>query len=216
MKTDEAIRTRKTLKVRVDPKNPLPVTKGDDFKKTMQELIELAALAPFHYESAEVQRAPSLQGIEPWRFHALDGENCRKVLAAFNENKPQKAPEGIRQMLAAADGLILGTWLPEKSRNRSRSFYPNLKNMEHIAATGAAIQNLMLAATDRGINAYWSSGGIMRKPKVLEFLGIPDHEILLGAIFLFPDEIPASAQTKRGKHSEKRGGLRDYSDWIEV
>ncbi|WP_020403548.1 nitroreductase family protein [Gracilimonas tropica] len=216
MNTEDAIRTRRTLKVRVDPEHPLPVIKGDEFMKTMEELIELGAQAPFHYESAESQRSGSLQGIEPWRFHALDGDSCRKVLDAFNQNKPQKAPDGIKQMLAAADGLILGTWLPERTRKLSKKFHPNLKNMEHIAATGAAIQNILLAATARGLNAYWSSGGILRKPKVLQFLGIPEHEILLGAIFLFPDEIPESAQTKTGKHAESRGKISDYSDWIKM
>ncbi|MAO66466.1 MAG: hypothetical protein CL666_15855 [Balneola sp.] len=216
MKTDNAIRARKTLKVRVDPQNPLPASKGKDFKKTMEELMELAGQAPFHYESAEPQRSGELKGIEPWRFHALDGESCRNLLKAFNADKPQKAPDGIKQMLAAADGLIITTWLPERTRKLSRKFHPNLKNMEHIAATGAAIQNLLLAATSRGINAYWSSGGIMRKPKVLEFMGIPSHEILLGAIFFFPDEIPETAQTKTGKNADKRGEAGDYMDWIEM
>lgn len=216
MKTDDTIRARKTLKVRVDPKKPLPVTKGEDFKKTMEELMALAGQAPFHYESAKEQRSGNLQGTEPWRFHAFDGVNCRNLLKAFNADKPQKAPEGIKQMLAAADGLIITTWLPERTRKLSRKFHPNLKNMEHIAATSAAIQNLLLAATSRGINAYWSSGGIMRKTKVLEFMGIPKHEILLGAIFLFPDEIPESAQTKTGKNADKRGEIGDYMDWVEM
>ncbi|MDR9414640.1 MAG: nitroreductase family protein [Gracilimonas sp.] len=216
MNTEEAIRVRKTLKVRVDPKQPLPLTKGEHFKVVMKELIELAGQAPFHYESAKAQRTKSLDGVEPWRFHALSGETCREVLAAFKQNKPQKTPEGIKQMLAAADGLILGTWLPEKSRRRAGKYYPNLKNMEHIAATGAAIQNLLLAATSRGINAYWSSGGVLRKKKVLQFLGIPVQEILLGAIFLFPEDYPITAETKKGKNVDKRGAVQDFMDWAQI
>ncbi|HET8865168.1 MAG TPA: nitroreductase family protein [Gracilimonas sp.] len=216
MTTDESIRARKTLKLRVDPENPLPVTKGEEFKETIKELIELAGKAPFHYESNEEQRSDALQGKEPWRFHVLDGESCRSFLRALNQEKPMKAPEGIRQMLAAADGLILATWLPERTRKLSRRFHPNLKNMEHIAATGAAIQNLWLAATSRGINAYWSSGGVIRKSKVMEFLGIPKDEILLGAVFLFPDEYPEGVETKTGKNAENRGEIGDFMDWIEV
>lgn len=216
MNTDDAIRTRRTLKIRIDPENPLPVTKGEEFRQTIEELIRLAEMAPFHYESQRSQRSGKLQGAEPWRFHVLDGQNCRDLLEVFNNDRPMKVPEGIRQMLAAADGLILTTWLPERTRKLSRKFHPNLKNMEHIAATGAAIQNLLIAATARGINAYWSSGGIIRKPKVLDFLGIPKHEILLGAIFLFPDEIPETAETKTGKNVENRGELSDYMEWIEV
>ncbi|MEX0723022.1 MAG: nitroreductase family protein [Gracilimonas sp.] len=216
MTTKDAIQARKTLKVRVDPENPLPITKSEQFRAEIEELISLAGKAPFHYESPEAQRSGKLNGAEPWRFHALDSESCRKLLRSLNAEKPMKAPEGIRQMLAAADGLTLTTWLPERTRKLSRKFHPNLKNMEHIAATGAAIQNLLLAATEKGINAYWSSGGILRKPKMLEFLSIPDHEILLGAIFLFPDEIPVHAETKTGKNVDKRGDLGDFMEWIEV
>ena len=216
MTTDESIRARKTLKLRGDPESPLPVTKGEKFKQTLKELIELAGKAPFHYESSEDQRKGALKGIEPWRFHVLDGESCRSFLGSLNQEIPMKAPEGIRQMLAAADALILATWLPERSQKLSRRFHPNLKNMEHIAATGAAIQNLLLAATSRGINAYWSSGGIIRKSKTLEFLGIPKHEILLGAVFLFPNKYQDQVETKTGKNADNRGEIGDFMQWIEV
>lgn len=216
MTTDETIRSRKTLKLRVDPENPLPLKNGEEFRQTIEELIELAGKAPFHYESNEKQRSGRLMGHEPWRFHVLDGENCRSFLKALNKEKPMKAPEGIRQMLAAADALILTTWLPERKRKLSKRFHPNLKNMEHIAATGAAIQNLLLAATSWGINAYWSSGGIIRKDKVMEFLGIPEHEILLGAVFLFPDEYPEEVETKTGKNADKRGDIGDIMQWIDL
>jgi nitroreductase len=216
MNTEEAIRARKTLKLRANPESPLPVIKGDDFKSKVEQLIELAAQAPFHYESPEKQRSKGLNGAEPWRFHAIDGRGCRSLLEALTDEKPVKSSDGIKQMLAAADALILGTWIPEDSRRKGRKYYPNVKNMEHIAATGAAIQNLLLAATENGINAYWSSGGCLRKPKVLKYLGIPKHEILLGAIFLFPDEYPESVQTKTGKNTDKRGELSDYMNWVEL
>lgn len=216
MTTEESIQKRKTLKLRAEPDNPLPVNRGKEFKRTIEELIALAGEAPFHYQSAEIYRSKKLAGAEPWRFHALDASQCRKLLTNFNQDKPMKASEGIKQMLAAADALILATWLPEKTRSISRKFYPNVKNMEHIAATGAAIQNLLLAATSRGITNYWSSGGCLRKPKVLEFLGIPKQEILLGAIFLFPDEYPESVQVKTGKNVDAKGGLNDYMEWVKL
>jgi nitroreductase len=215
MNTEEVIRARKTLKLRVSPESPLPVTKGDEFRSVIENLIALAAQAPFHHESPENQRTKTMKGSEPWRFHAIDGSGCRSLLKALINEKPVKSTDGIKQMLAAADALILGTWIPEKNRRKGRKYHPNVKNMEHIAATGAAIQNLLLAATDQGINAYWSSGGCLRKPKVLKYLGIPKHEILLGAIFLFPNEFPESVQTKAGKNADNRGTLSDYMDWVE-
>ncbi len=216
MNTEEAIRLRKTLKLRANPESPLPVTKGKEFNQLIEGLIVLAGMAPFHYESPVSKRSKTLRGSEPWRFHAIDGENCRRLLTALKNEKPVKSSEGIKQMLAAADALILGTWIPERSRKPGRRYHPNVKNMEHIAATAAAIQNLLLAATEQGMNAYWSSGGCLRKPKVLDFLNIPKHEILLGAIFLFPNEFPDSVQSKTGKNVDKRGKLSDFMDWVSV
>ncbi len=216
MKTEEAIQKRRTLKLRANPEDPLPVTKGEEFKRTIEQLIELAGKAPFHYQSAENHQKKKLTGAEPWRFHVLDGKACRQLLKSLNDDIPMKASDGIKQMLAAADAVILSTWLPEQPRSLSRKFHPTVKNMEHIAATGAAIQNLLLAATDKGITNYWSSGGCLRKPKVLEFLGIPKQEILLGAVFLFPDEYPETVQTKTGKNVEARGKITDYMEWVEL
>jgi nitroreductase len=216
MTTEEAIQNRRTFKLRADPFNPLPAANNDVVKTKVEELVELAGKAPFHYESPENRRTDLLSGAEPWRFHTLDCQSCRKLLESLNRAVPLKAPEGIRQMLAAADALILTTWLPEPSRNKNRTFHPNLKNMEHIAAAGAAIQNLLLAATSKGVNAYWSSGGILRKPKALNYLGISSEEILIGAVFLFPDKFPDSVETKPGKNADKRGTIKDYMRWIEV
>jgi len=216
MTTEEAIQKRKTLKLRADPHNPLPVLKGDDYKIVIEQLIQLAGKAPFHYESHQIRQNEDLPGAEPWRFYVLDCKNCRKLLDSLNKNTPLKAPEGIRQMLAAADALIISTWLPEPSRKKTRTFYPNVKNMEHIAATGAAIQNLLLAATSKGVNAYWSSGGILRKPKVMHFLGVPNEEILVGAVFLFPHQFPDTVETKAGKNADKRGDVRDFMQWITI
>jgi len=216
MTAEEAIQKRKTVKLRADPFHPLPLVKNSDYKSTVEELLQLAGKAPFHYESRQNRRSEDLPGTEPWRFHVLDCKNCRLLLKSLNLEIPLKAPEGIRQMLAAADSLIITTWLPEPSRKNTRTFYPNLKNMEHIAAAGAAVQNLLLAATSRDINAYWSSGGVLRKPKTLSFLGIPNHEILIGAIFLFPDEFPESVETKTGKNVDKRGSTDDFMRWVQV
>jgi nitroreductase len=216
MNIEDVIHARRTLKLRADPENPLDITKGEAFKRTVEELLELAGKAPFHYESPQELRQRDLDGAEPWRFHALDALSCRKLLADFNKNKPVKSSEGIKQMLATADALILVTWLPEHSNKKQGKFHPNVKNMEHIAATGAAIQNLLLAATGMGIINYWSSGGSLRTAKVKRHVGIPEEEILLGAIFLFPSEYPDSVLLKKGKNRENRGPLTDWMNWLEL
>jgi hypothetical protein len=124
----------------------------------------------------------------PWRFYIVEAAACRSL----KQDLPQENAGKIPAMLAAADALILATWLPNPQPGHQRSveepsFAPTLANMEHIAAASAAVQNLLLAATARGISNYWSSGGVLRSEHVFSRLGIPFNQILLGAIFLFPD-----------------------------
>lgn len=215
--TKQTILFRRTIKLKADEKRPLPINSSKVFKKVVEELVELAGKAPFHYTSNEFyHRKSTLAGNEPWRFHMLDSKNCRKLLEILKEGKVVRSSEGIRQMLAAADALILATWLPEPSASSTKKYYPNVKNMEHIAATGAAIQNLLLAATEKGITNYWSSGGILRKPQVMEMLGIPVQEILLGAVFLFPDPNEVEAQVITGKNREHRGAPENWMEWVDV
>lgn len=218
MHIDETIRARRTLKLRANPDNPLPVTTDKQFKKSIEELITLAGKAPFHHTSYKEYQNRKPGGLEPWRFHVLDGGTCRILLKNLKLGQPINSSEGLLQMLAAADAVILSNWLPEKKRKKSApsQFELNIKNMEHIAATAAAIQNLLLAATARGINAYWSSGGNLRKPKMKSYLNIPKKEILLGAIFIFPENYPDDVKAKPGKHANKRGNLYDYMKWVEL
>ncbi len=218
MKTIDAIKNRRSIKLRQDFEQPLPITKGTDFEKTMQEIIELAGrYAPFHYQTDERNKNGSLKGVEPWRFYALNAQNCRNLLQLFKKEELQKCSEGVLKMLAAADGLILAYWIPERQRDpKPGKFYPNIKNMEHIAATAAAVQSMLLAATSLGISSYWSSGGCIRKENVQEFLGIPTNQILIGTVFLFPDEYPESTLVIPGKNHEARTAPKNWMKWLEI
>ncbi len=220
MHTDESIRRRITEKVLA--KAPLPVT---DLTGTIRELVAIAGYAPFHRACDEVHRQSTLAGIEPWRFHILDAANCRRLIDVLPMENAGKIPA----MLAAADALIMATWLPsqalagedpggatpEVTKLDHVHFDANLMNLEHIAAASAAIQNLLLAATARGIRNYWSSGGVLRLPSVFRQLGIPTEQILLGAVFLFPQEI-GEAELATSKLREHRTPPENWSRWVTL
>lgn len=198
---DRVIRGRQTDKLLAEVDLP-----AKDCKETIGELLELAGMAPFHRVCDQLHRETSgLAGIEPWRFHALDAATCRRLRARLPLENAGKIP----QMLAAADALVMATWLPEPSAlevvsNAEPAFEPTVVNMEHIAATAAAIENLLLAATARGISNYWSSGGVLRSPEMFDLLGIPQREVLLGAVFFFPNPV-AGTERLGSKLREHRG-----------
>ena len=210
---DAVIARRQTTKVFAD--EPLPPHTD---REAVEELVAAAAWAPFHRPAHKSHSGAPLASPVPWRFHLLDAATCRvvreRLLAAGDAGK-------LPNMLAAATTVVQATWLPDPPRetfeqaNPEGLFEPTLGNMEHIAAAAAAIQNLLLAATDRGLVSYWSSGGALRQEAAYDWLAIPSQEILLGAIFLFPSE---EADTTRvpGKLRERRGATSDWSRWVEI
>ncbi|MDN5205597.1 nitroreductase family protein [Fulvivirgaceae bacterium BMA10] len=207
------IKKRKTLKVMANTNEPLPVR--ENYHHIIEDLIDAAGWAPFHYACHKSHRERNDQGsIVPWRFYILDSSACRGLLKKFQEQSIDAGK--ILGMLAAADALIQVTWLPDpKTTNDQHLFDPSLKNMEHIAAASAAIQNLLLTATAKDIPNYWSSGGKLREPEVFKWLNIPNQEILLGSIFLFPEN-HQKADTIDGKLRDMRGVVKDYTTWITL
>ncbi len=206
---DRVIRQRRTVKVFADN----PVAEGLD-RHMVEDLIATAGWAPFHFPASGVHlKANALNALEPWRFYLLDAAACRNLRKILLEEGDRTK---IPKMLAAASAMILATWLPHPSKTGNLElFEPTQINMEHIAATSAAIQNLLLAATARGIKTYWSSGGRLRKPEQMERLGIPPSEILLGSVFLWTDHF-ADLPTAMGKMRQKRGPISKWSKWVEV
>lgn len=209
-----ALRDRKTAKVLADIDAPLPV--ASDNKETIDALLNEAGWAPFHHPSSSGHQK-TLTSPVPWRFYKFDADECRNLLAKLRETDPTSGK--ILNMLAAADALLQVTWLPDlqdlDSVAEDQEFVGSLRNMEHIAAASAAVQSFLLLATQKGFRTYWSSGGVLRSDAVFERMGIPLQQILLGSIFLFPQDIGTS-EIKPGKMRDKRGRTEDWSVWLKA
>lgn len=202
---DDIAKRRHTLKLLPDPATPLG---GEGLSRAQVEaLLTPAGWAPFHRACAAA-RADSAHPVEPWRVHALDKAACLALIPKL-DTLP-KAPGKIANMLAAADALLLVTWLPEEEDGWTASDL----NMEHIAATGAMIQTLLLAATEAGIGSYWSSGGVL-SGDAFALLDIDPRERLLGAIFLWPEET-TNAPSAPGKLRGQRRPPARWTRWVEV
>lgn len=211
--TDRVIRARRTVKVLGKETAPFPA--DDSLGELLGEMLETAGFAPFHYACHKAHRSSGKPAsIVPWRFYVLPTGECRKLLQWILDKKLEAGK--ISQMLATADALVLSTWLPDlKEGDHHNTFEPTQRNVEHIAAASAAIQNFLLAATAREIGNYWSSGGLLREEAVYRLLNIPQEEQLLGAIFLFPRET-GDAEVVSGKLNELRGEAPGWSRWISI
>ncbi len=220
---DHVIRERKTLKVLRDPNDcrELSPETTQALRQAIRDSLEVAGWAPFHKPAhKEAHLREGLPSVVPWRFYVLEKPGCCALLdrlrvqaQAQADSKWSRAWESkLTRVLAGTGAVVLTTWLPDPAPSGGA---PELteNNQEHIAAASAAVQNLLLATEARGLRTYWSTGGILRDADVFAWLGIPANQILLGAVFLAPDELPHDA-LEGGSWRERRGGPAEWSTWI--
>jgi nitroreductase len=212
-----AIQSRQTWKVLGNPSSP-PLFDPEmmtNLDTEVFEAVRLAGLAPFHYDRKQ-------DGVpEPWRFHILRQPTCRSIASQigswFNDVKPNNK---IPAMLSACGSLVLVNWIPqfptagEASDSKFDSKFDSKQlqvNEEHLAATSAAVQNLLLLLTAKNLGTYWSSGGLFRDPLMFEKIGIDSSERLLAAVFV--DYQPSRIDVERipGKLREFRS---DADNWM--
>ena len=218
---DALIRARRTSKRLRDPdearadRSSLSTARRDE----LDAMLAVAGEAPFHRRVADEHRRGELDSAVPWRFHVLERPTCLALLDAI-EARATADPDSkwarawkskIPELLAGASACVLATWLPDPVEGDAGTPDFTERNVEHVAAASAAVQNLLLAATARGWSSYWSSGGILKDPDAFALLGVPASQELLGAVMLgAPDaphvrDIPGGLREER---AERAGWMR--------
>ena len=217
---DHVIRERKTAKILSDIQactDTLDFHERATINAKIREAIELAGWAPFHKMADSSHLQAESNSPVPWRFYVLEKTLCCQILDFIKHQTtttrdpkwPRTMQKKIPKLLAGADALVIVTWLPDPSPTDQPEL--TINNIEHIAASSAAIQNLILAAEARGLYTYWSSGGVLRDDEIFAYLGIPRNQQLLGAIFLASVEHTTNAPAAGGNR-DKRG--RDWVRWL--
>jgi nitroreductase len=162
-----------------------------DNEKIIQ-LIELADWAPTHGRT------------EPWRFFVFEGANLKqfgqKHGELYWENTPVEKQnpltrEKLEQAVNNASHLIISVM--------KRGTNPKISVLEEIAATSAAIQNMLLAASAMGIAAIWNTGGMAHHSSLKKYLGLSEEDHVMGLIYLGYTDEPAVAGVRNIPLSEK-------------
>ena len=206
----DVIRRRKTEKVLcdVDEHTPVPADIAAAHKPAVLASLETAGWAPFHFP-----RQPNAIA-EPWRAHVVWPEDLGKLAHFLRDDLGLTSKEP--SLVAGASALILITWLPEFDDEQAAASSNldadkrRLRDEEHLAAASAMVQNLLLMLTAHGMGTYWSSGGQLRGAAAFDYLGIPNTERLLAAVFIeYPEMMSDTKGRKPGALRDKRG-----TDWI--
>jgi len=153
--------------------------------------------------------------VEPWRVEFLTQAKCHEVAASFFEWFDDVKPTNkLPSMLNACGSLVLVSWLPQftgqalLAGQSPDSSSPTEKQQqvdeEHLAATAAYVQNLILILTAHGFGTYWSSGGQFRSPEMRAKLGVQHNGRLLAAVFVDYQPDQGSLERLPGKLRERR------------
>jgi nitroreductase len=160
-----AIRSRRAIKEYLD--TPLP-------KEWIEELIDAAHWAPNHHLT------------HPWRFHVFTGAGREQLVgarqaavraAAERKGEPvsEENLEFARKKCYSAPAIIIVSMVGDEKPIMDR---------ENYAACWCAIENLLVAATARGLGSYPSTGDWIDYNFVGPVLGLTEKERPVACIFL--------------------------------
>lgn len=206
------IRLRQTFKVLGDVESPVDLSDTQVDEEFVRQGIADAGWAPFHY-------ARNPNGVaEPWRCHVLWHPACRKLAKLmpqwFSDMKPTNK---LPAMLSACGAMVMVTWVPQTLEEVSDPEKLQSINEEHLAATSAMVQNLLLVCTAAGYGTYWSSGGQFKSPTMFEKLSVPAQEKLSAAVFIeYPQTQDRELERLAGKNRSKRASSDKWMREVQI
>jgi nitroreductase len=129
--------------------------------------------------------APSHGLTEPWRF-VVFGPDQKDAFKQYHADLYKKVSSEKGEFIKVNY---------EKIRNRAqnashvialvmkRGDNPKIPEIEEIAATAAAVQNILLTAHAHGVACYWGSGGMTYHLEMKKFLGFEEQDKVMGLLF---------------------------------
>lgn len=186
----EIIRKRRTIK----PEKMNGRVISDEL---ILELLSLADWAPTHART------------EPWRFVVVANHKVKEFANRHAELYRENAnPETYTQQkydnLARMGENVSHVMVPWMKRVPSHK----IPEVEEVCAAAAAIQNLLLAATSKGIASFWSTGGMTHHPAMRNEFNLGEEDIVLGILYLGYSDEPFKEGSRLIPLSEKIEWIR--------
>lgn len=170
----DVIRTRRTI----------GTSEGDVARETIVELIEAATWAPNH------------KLTQPWRFTIVAGDARRELGEVWARSAAAEMPEPKRSAFMEGEARK-PLRAPCVIAVSTRTDVNPVTAEEDLVATGAAVQNMLLAAHAKGLCAAWKTGKIVRDPAVKAFLGLDEAERIVAFVYLGAVTSEAAAMRER-------------------
>jgi nitroreductase len=163
MELFDAIASRSTAKALTGP--------GPTAEQTAR-LLEAAGHAPDHGR------------LKPWRFIAVNGAQRELFADAVAQSRRDQNPaytdeqmELEREKVRRSPCILVAGCVVRKD-------IPKVPEIEQVIAAGAAVENLLLAATELGIGAMWKTGPAAYSPGVKAAVGLAADDHIVAILHL--------------------------------
>lgn len=128
-------------------------------------------------------RAPDHGALRPWRFLNVRGEARSRLGEVFQQAATRGGVAVDEGKLKKLGKMALRAPLVVVVIART-SDHPKVPVLEQQLASGAAAQNLLLAAYAQGIGGIWRTGEMAYNPHVEAALGLAENENIIGFLYL--------------------------------
>lgn len=153
------------------------VPSRDDIEK----MLEAATHAPNHHEA------------EPWRFFVMAGKAreelgnllAERLAARMEDTSSEKAQAALakerHKPLRSPILIAVASTTPNS---------PKVVDIENVEAVSAAIQNMLLVASELGLATIWRTGDGAYDPQVKAFFGLELEDHIVGFVYVGYPAVP--------------------------
>lgn len=156
-------------------------------------------------------KAPSSKNRQPWKYIVIQGSAKGEMLKAFRqgiereENGKALLPQSRQHIasakhtidiMAEAPTIVFVVNLLGKSIMTQLTPEERVSEICNIQSIGASIQNMLLAATEKGIGSLWICDIYFAYPELCKWLDC-DGQLIAAIAFGYPNESPNERPRKK-------------------
>lgn len=147
--------------------------------------------------------APSGKNKQPWKFYIVRGKKKAEMIQTMKRGMERLEVMGLRsssakytiRWMAQAPVTVFVFNPTGKSPSDSRDLSDTFADMVDTQSIGAAIQNMLLAATDLGVGSLWICDVFSAYEEFCEWLGA-EGQMIAAISFGYPGHSPQARPRK--------------------
>ena len=156
-------------------------------------------------------KAPSSKNRQPWKYIVIQGDSKEEMLKVFRqgiereENESALLPQSKQHIAAAkytvnimAEAPVIVFVVNSLGKNILAELTPeeHIYEICNIQSISASIQNMLLAAPEKGIGSLWICDIYFAYAELCEWLD-SDGQLIAAIAFGYPNEFPKERPRKR-------------------